>query len=622
MGIYLNLLVRETYMKKLFATIITFLMAIVMCFSMVACNITSINSEKDNKQVVAEVNVLGENYKTKKITKQDMIIAYYSYGYYYVYYGYSQAEVFEMIIENLIGTEVMLQTIMDKYEKNDSFAKDESKAKYTLERYLGSEEIRDAKYNTLLNVNQLIDSYMVENPTYQETLGGTVRTVPTGATNEVEDEDKDKYLEKGVYDVAIGEERHTAYNKFIKFVKDAGFIGNYSGNIEDTDYYQDTYKGNLETVLLQKYNEEYVDAFRKDAEFSSLEARYAEMYEAQKTNNSDATSFEEALSNATADSPVVYTPYGGYGYVYNLLLGASATQTEDITAYKKEITDNAKFLEARKAVLQATVVKDLRSSWILSGYDFDGEKFTGDYTFTETNSLPFQGSVTKVKEATEDEKAVYSVDSINEFGLDEFISFMNDYLYGESVGAKVDDPSIYYKANVASGTATEYDEKINELLFAFSTDDGSLNTYKGYVINPEKDLGSTDKWVKEFANAGRELLSMGGNSYMVVASDYGYHVMFYSAVCKANQNYETLKSYLDSLDATKGGYATWEEYFDYIVENWEDFEDSDLYLYKLMSTHINASSAYSKHETETINAVRYDETKVKVYEGRYKNLLG
>lgn len=609
-------------MKKFLAMIVTFLMAVVMCFSAFGCNITSINNKKDMEQVVAEVNVLGDDYKTAKITKQDMIIAYYSYGYYYAYYGYSQADIFNMIIENLIGTEIMVQNIMDEYEKDADFVKNTDKDAYTIERYLTADEVRDAEYDTLLNVNQLIDSYMNEEVKNQETFSGTVRTVPTGATNEVEDEDKDAYLQKGVYEIAVGERRHEAYNKFIKFVKNAGFLGDYVNDVKQTTYYQDTLSGNLENKLLVKYSEDFANDFRKDASFSSLEARYAEMYEAQVKNNSNVTSFEEALSNATASSPVVYTPYGGYGYVYNLLLGASASQTGDITAMKKEYTDTAKFLDARKTVLQATVVKDLRSSWIISGYDFDGEKFTGDYTFTETNSLAFQGKVTKVRDKTDDKSALYSVDSVKEFGLDEFIDFMNDYLYGSTVGAKTADPSIYYKADVASGTATEYDEKINELLFAFSTDDGSLNTYKGYVINPVKDLGSTDQWVKEFANAGRELLSMGGNSYIIVASDYGYHVMFYSAVCKADQNYPTLKEYLSSLDATKGGYATWEEYFDYIVANWEDFEESDLYLYNFMSAHINADSAYSKHENAKVSAVRYDETKVKVYESRYKNLIG
>ena len=74
------------------------------------------------------------------------------------------------------------------------------------------------------------------------------------------------------------------------------------------------------------------------------------------------------------------------------------------------------------------------------------------------------------------------------------------------------------------------DAKINELLFAFSTDPGSLNKYKGYVISPN----NTEGFVESFSDAGKELLAMGGKSYIIVASDYGYHVIYFVA---SNDNY-------------------------------------------------------------------------------------
>jgi hypothetical protein len=158
-------------------------------------------------------------------------------------------------------------------------------------------------------------------------------------------------------------------------------------------------------------------------------------------------------------------------------------------------------------------------------------------------------------------------------------------------------------------------------LFAFSTDAGSLNTYKGYVINPVKGLGQKDQWVKEFADAGRKLLELGGNSYIVVASDYGYHVMFYSAILSPSNDYATLDAYLDSLDSNKGGFESWEAYFADIVNNWEDYEDSDFYLYKLASLYINADNEYSIFESEIVESARYDETKVKVYSDRFADLV-
>lgn len=609
-------------MKKIFSMLVSLVLSVLMCFSLVGCNITSINSKKDMEQVVAEVNVLGGDFKTSKIYKQDLISAYVSYGYYYAYYGYTNEQIFNLIIENLVGTEIMIQSIMLEYEEDASVVKNTSYSKYDVNRYLDEDQVEEAKYNAIKSINDLIDGYAEKEETFNDTYSGTVRAVPTNATNKEKDVDKDAYIQKGIYDVAIGEERHESYSKLINYLKNNSLLGEYTSDITTTEYYLDIYEGQLENQLLTGYSEKFVNEYRKQVNYSEVAAKYAEMFEAQKSNSSNVTSWEEALKNASADSPIVYTPYNGYGYVYNLLLGASDVQKNDIATLKKEYTDTKLFEQARKAVLQATTVKDLRSSWITSGYDFDGEKFTGDYTFTEAvDSLPFHGSVTKIADATDEENAKYRVDSLDEFDLDGFIAYMNEYLYKGQVGSKTDDNNVYYKAQVGD-VVTDYDEKINELLFAFSTDTGSLNTYKGYVINPIKDVGQTEQWVITFANAGRELLDMGGNSYMVVASDYGYHIMFYSSECSVGEDYSTLDLYLDSIDATKGGFNSWEEYFNDIVNDWEKYEESDFYLYKLASMYIGADAKYTKHETEIVNTYRYDTQKVKIYTKAYENLIG
>lgn len=619
-------------MKKKLAMIIATILSVLMCFSVLAgCNIVTINNEKDMTQVVAEVDILN-GAKVKQIKKRDMIVAYLNYGYYYAYSGYTQAQVFDMIIENLVGTEIMLQYIMNEYESSGKVA-NSNKAKYTAARYLGGDDLIDAEYDAISSVNALIDGYVDEDPTYQDAYSEKVRAIPSGAVNDEEEktpQQKQDYIDEGIFDVGVGEERHKAYNKVIRYLKNNGVLGNYKSDIKETTYYNDLLVSYQETKLLEVYSEEYTDNYRKNVNYASLENKYAEMYSAQKNNSITASKYEEALSGATVEKPVVYSPFGGYGYVYNLLLGVSETQSADIEALKKDITNKQQFAEARRSVLEATVVKDLRSSWILSGYDydFDTNAFTGDYTFTSSeNSLKFEGKVNRVKEKTEDEKAVYNIESVRSFGLDEFVAYMDNYLYGKTsdeMNAFVQtssDVSTYRKVKVGN-VAKEYSEKINELLFAYSTDDGSLNTYKGYVISPEKDLGLSEKWVKEFADAGRELLEMGGNSYIIVASDYGYHVMFYSSIVSADAKYATLNEYLDSLGMEKpDGVTTWAEYLEHIVNNWEDFEDSDFYLYNFANLYMGADNAYAEHETEIVDSYRYS-GKVKVYEERFKDLLG
>ena len=45
------------------------------------------------------------------------------------------------------------------------------------------------------------------------------------------------------------------------------------------------------------------------------------MYNAQKNKFNTETAYVEGLGTQTKSAPIVYNPYSGYGYVYNLLLG-------------------------------------------------------------------------------------------------------------------------------------------------------------------------------------------------------------------------------------------------------------------------------------------------------------
>lgn len=70
---------------------------------------------------------------------------------------------------------------------------------------------------------------------------------------------------------------------------------------------------------------------------------------------------------------------------------------------------------------------------------------------------------------------------------------------------------------------------INELMFAYSTDTGCLNTYMGYVVSPYK----TD-FVSEFEYAAQHVVKQGVGSYVVAPSDYGWHIMYCSFVYDAD----------------------------------------------------------------------------------------
>ena len=62
---------------------------------------------------------------------------------------------------------------------------------------------------------------------------------------------------------------------------------------------------------------------------------------------------------------------------------------------------------------------------------------------------------------------------------------------------------------------------INELSFAYNTDTAGLNTYLGYSVI----TGNTD-YVDEFEYAAQYVCRLGAGSYVVVATDYGWHIIY------------------------------------------------------------------------------------------------
>ena len=323
------------------------------------------------------------------------------------------------------------------------------------------------------------------------------------------------------------------------------------------------------------------------------------------------------------------------------------------------VVDCEGYREKREEILYKTTAKDLRSTWITAGYDFDyaTKKFTGDYTFTTAeNSFPFQGDVKWLNEADkpaegeedEDYEEEYEITYNPEYDLAAFVKIIDDYLYGTDNVAAEADPGVYYrKATPKTQDYVEFDEKMSELLFAFSTDDGSLNTYKGYVVKPPVDVDGTETYVKEFADAAREVLTMADGGYIVVGTDYGYHFIFKSQTISAKSGYETLESYLDSLGVEKKigdtTYDTWEEYYNAMISDIEYYLDEEggnasgkndkFYLYQLQQAYVSnfVSTRLTNKQTEIVNRYKlpnedgeyeeYNEEYVKIYTERYSELL-
>jgi len=119
---------------------------------------------------------------------------------------------------------------------------------------------------------------------------------------------------------------------------------------------------------------------------------------------------------------------------------------------------------------------------------------------------------------------------------------------------------------------------------------------------------------------------MGGPSYIIVATDYGYHVMFFSEVLKADYSFADLISYLNSEYGTKTE-NEWKAELETIINNWDEEEVikpyKTQYLYLLLdSISSNAvTNAVNQYKTQTLNTYKYDSEKyVKIFEERFADL--
>ncbi len=620
-------------MKKIFVKIASIVMIFVMCLSsLVGCGLVTTDTERDMNQEVATVQI-DKGAPKDVIYKKDMIMSYLNYGYMYEqYYGYTSAQTFELIIDSLVNNRIFVQSIIK--------AQYEDAKGWNVENYLSEDAKLEATYATIKSMNDFVESYIGHDHAAHskvDTAWETVRTVPTNATNKVKEltkEEKQAYVNEGIKMENTAEFRN-AYNKVIELLRVNELLGDYKVNdLTSTDYYKETLKDNQEGELINAFQksikDEVIAKFTKDASgnvsLDKLNTAYLEKVDAQKALST--SELADKFSSATSAEPILVGANGNYGYVYNLLLGADDVLKAEITNIKTENKNISKkdYAEARREILEATVITDQRSSWITSGYDFNGEKFENDYTFAidANNSLKFYGDVEKIRDKDDEHEELYDrykVTSLKQFNLAEFVAEMEKYVYGaEKTGdSGIDNPSVY-KRVTSQDAVEEYSNKINELLFAFSTDPGSLNTYKGYVIKPAPEGADDEEYMQEFADGARELITLGGTSYIMVATDYGYHVMFYSEILNADYGFASLTDYLNSLYGEK----SWTDELAKMIEDWDNVEDTENYLYLIANSLFSgeATNAVNKYQRDTLNTYRYSENGgVTLYKDRYADLL-
>lgn len=383
--------------------------------------------------------------------------------------------------------------------------------------------------------------------------------------------------------------RKKAYNTFLSNLQGYGLIAKNEDTavVTELNYFYVELSSSLGRALVNKYfealKEEAIKALEAD-NYAYVSNKYQEIKNAQQyAYTQDSSAFETALDSVSDDSFVLYGQKD-FGFIYNILLPFSASQEQQYAAAKNKGLKQDEVFNARKAILENVQAKDLRTAWFCEEDDsnyayavndgfYNNGKAKGEntYLFFENNltksseyeslgqyfgKYPYNGEAKLDKESGEWEFVP------NKLDVDGFISEMEGYINyavndnvasGNKV-AKYNDTTytkngvvdyskfIYYTGKVELENTNRaqyfYAENndsyaalsaVNELMFAYSTDPGCLNSYMGYVVSPYKT-----NFVPEFEYAAQYAVKQGVGSYVVAPSDYGWHIIYVAFVYEAD----------------------------------------------------------------------------------------
>ena len=390
------------------------------------CDITT-DVSKDYAQVIAEVNIANsanfgseypEEYKdvigTTEITKRDMVAYFISTGYSMMEsYGWTYYDTFNMISETLVNRQIYIQYAM-LYLLDDESESDITVAGYeaavegqtgidrrlaALAYFLDEEEEAQALYSTRQLVNNTLDSqeetYLDHDHSHDDSAS-TARTTPTGIDTETEDYYNEAYrIYTGSNALADcpGYEapedstpttRRKAYSSFLASLRANSLIesGEDLSDVESLTYFKTELASAYETAIINKLTDKFEDTIRATVNEQYAQEIYDTTYSRQETTfANDTDSFETALDGVSDTSFVLTAPEANYGYVINILIPFSTSQSLELENAPADLGDTKgnNFLQ-RAALLKNVRGTDQRGTWFDEDYAFDGAETENAYT--------------------------------------------------------------------------------------------------------------------------------------------------------------------------------------------------------------------------------------------------
>lgn len=669
--------------------------------------IATVDISKSDKFDTAELSGYKNAVSSTQIIKRELVSYFLNVGYSYIQNGSSYETTFNMLMDALVDNAVLVQYATIELLKSDSslldrFVKESDEAK-KYEMLLDADELNLATYKLYSSINSAIDNF--EKDVIEEENGykGTgTRTTPTNLNSEQDDyypsklnDKNEKVLNYGIYtgygeytlansgtyqdDALDGTTRSTrvkAYNSFLNNLRRNNLVDG-EGEAENlTDilnlkYIKVEYVSQLKSRIINKYYDVYEEQQKEKLLTDGyIDNVYKEILASQKENyDKTASSFDSAMSSMSSSSFILYSPetddsdwateygekFAKYGFIYNILLPFSSSQSVQLNALKSIQTadgDDHYYFAQRNQLLKAIKTEDQRSVWFNGETDysfkpdegfkyFNGGKDYRNYLFFEDNLTDsaeggrykklqaYDGRYSYNGRVIENEDESYTLVpdklDINEM-LDEFTSYVN-YVVGSDCVKFDKAPSDAYYDNddekyfIKTGTKDEID--YSKFIYAEGKVEFEYNNKN--LMNPEtaqyKAMSAVNElqfayttdtsvlsnyvgysvtaydtsYIKEFEYAAKKAVGNGVGSFAVCAGDYGWHLIYVTNVFDAG---ETYSPDWDNIDVE----GTFENLF------FESIKGNDL------------SDISTTHRDKILNDFNKDTTVTK-YQKRYQDLL-
>lgn len=482
----------------------------VLCLILVlVIALTAFAGCSNSNDATQTIVTIGKGTYKETVTYSDLVSMFQSYGIYYVYYyGLGVEDTVDLLLDSLVQNRSLLYSATQNLPKVRDIGRVTADNKY--EQFFTEEE-----YNDILSY---VDSYISTIIDEQEKELITAKDEDDESEDEEEEEEEIRttptdfeYLSTVPVDYEGTETRAKAVSEFKKLLKDNDLTYN--------EYRDSLIKSTLMSKVLEKYREylgENVTVTDDDvtARYNTILAKENEKY---AISDSAYLTKLKSIQNAggfTGENYVINVPKTGYAYALNLLIKFSDEQTALIDALKTRLKggeiSQEEYNEQREALLKDLKASDQRLSW-LTNYGYDSELF---------DDVAFDGVATPelvdgVQTRDETGHFKYTALSANEYSFDDFFKKVNNVL-GGSVYGEVDGYTIY-KSDLSKKDA------FIDLIWQYGGDEGALNNELGYLCYAND---SESSYVAEYQAASKALATCEEGSYVVVATDYGYHIIF------------------------------------------------------------------------------------------------